>query len=67
MENKSEVESRYAALMEKVRAMPRGENLEALFEREFTEIKNLAYGQAVQERVESVDLADFPPSTMRKL
>ena len=36
MENKSEVESRYAALMEKVRAMPRGENLEALFEREFT-------------------------------
>lgn len=64
MENNSPFEARYAQLMEKVRNMERGGNLEALFEREFAELKQLAYGQAIEERTDHADEADFPPSAM---
>lgn len=65
MADKGALELMLEGLLEKVRAMPPGGDLEALLEAETAKLKHGVYETAIAERGKTAEKADFPPSGLR--
>jgi hypothetical protein len=62
----SRLARRFEEMLEKVRSLRRGGDLEGLIDDEAEEIRRLLYEEALAERagIDPADQADFPPSAM---
>lgn len=65
MADKGALEAMLEGLLEKVRAMPPGGDLEGLLEEETAKLKTGVYEAAIAERGKTAEEADFPPSGLR--
>lgn len=65
MADKETLESLLEGLLEKVRAMPPGGDMEELLETETARLKHKVYETAIAERARTAEQADFPPSGLR--
>lgn len=62
MKDKGALEAMLEGLLEKVRAMEPGGDLEGLLETETAKLKYGVYEVAIAERGKTAEKADFPPS-----